>query len=51
MRRRDRIDSNREASPLRVAADAVVLDTTDMSVEAVLAETERLVEGGGWTAE
>jgi cytidylate kinase len=51
MRRRDRIDSNREDSPLRVAADAIVLDTTDMSVEAVLAETERLVEGGGWTAE
>jgi len=51
MRRRDDIDSNREDSPLRVAADAIVLDTTDMSVEAVLAETERLVEGGGWTAE
>jgi cytidylate kinase len=51
MRRRDRIDSNREASPLRVAADAVVLDTTDMSIEAVIAETERLVEGGGCPAE
>ena len=51
MRRRDRIDSNRAASPLRVAADAVVLDTTDMSIEAVIAETERLVEGGGCPAE
>jgi cytidylate kinase len=51
MRRRDRIDSNREASPLRVAADAVVVDTTDMSIEAVLAETERLIEGGGCPAE
>jgi cytidylate kinase len=51
MRRRDRIDSNREASPLRVAADAVVVDTTDMGIEAVLAETERLIEGGGCPAE
>ena len=51
MRRRDDIDSNREASPLRVAADAVVVDTTDMSIEAVLAETERLIEGGGSPAE
>jgi len=51
MRRRDRIDSNREASPLRVAADAVVVDTTDLSIEAVLAETERLIEGGGCPAE
>ena len=51
MRRRDRIDSNRETSPLRVAADAVVVDTTDMSIEAVLAETERLIEGGGCPAE
>jgi cytidylate kinase len=51
MRRRDTIDSNREASPLRVAADAVVVDTTDMSIEAVLAETERLIEGGGCPAE
>lgn len=46
MRRRDRIDSNREVAPLCVAEDAVVVDTTDLSIEEVLAEVERLVEGG-----
>jgi cytidylate kinase len=38
IRRRDAIDSGRAASPLAVAADAVVLDTTDLSVEGVVAE-------------
>jgi cytidylate kinase len=47
MRRRDEIDSNREVSPLRAAEDAVVLDTTDLSVEEVLAEMERLIEERG----
>jgi cytidylate kinase len=47
MRLRDQIDSNREVSPLRVADDAVVVDTTTMAIEDVLAEVERLVEGGG----
>ncbi len=46
MRRRDKIDSNREVAPLCVAEDAVVVDTTDLSIEEVLAEVERLVEGG-----
>ena len=45
MRRRDRIDSHREVSPLRPAEDAVRIDTTRMDVEAVVDETERLVEG------
>ncbi|OQY23752.1 MAG: cytidylate kinase [Anaerolineaceae bacterium 4572_32.2] len=47
MRRRDGIDSTRQVSPLRVAEDAVVLDTTGLSIEAVLAEVERLVEEQG----
>jgi len=47
MRRRDEIDSNREVSPLRVAHDAVVINTTGVSVEKVLAEVERLVEENG----
>jgi cytidylate kinase len=33
---RDRIDSSREVAPLRAAADAIVLDTTEMSVGQVL---------------
>lgn len=47
MRRRDEIDSNREVSPLHAAEDAVVLDTTELSIEEVLAEAIRLVEAGG----
>jgi cytidylate kinase len=43
---RDRRDSEREASPLRAAPDAVTIDTTDLTiedqVEAVIAEAERL---------
>ncbi len=45
MRRRDEIDSHREVSPLRVAEDAVVLDTTDLDVDAVLARAQCRVEG------
>ena len=44
MRRRDDIDSHREVSPLRAADDAVVIDSTDMTVKEVLEEMMRLVE-------
>ncbi len=44
MRYRDEIDSHREVSPLRAAGDAVVVDTTDLSVEEVLEHVIRLVE-------
>jgi cytidylate kinase len=36
MRRRDRIDSGRALAPLRPADDAVVIDTTGLSIEQVL---------------
>ena len=36
--RRDTYDSTRSASPLRQADDAVVIDTTDMTVEAIVDE-------------
>ena len=36
LRRRDHLDSTREASPLRPADDALVIDTTDMSVDEVV---------------
>jgi CMP/dCMP kinase len=42
--RRDRRDSEREISPLRPAADAVVLDTTSLSLEEVISEVLRLGE-------
>jgi cytidylate kinase len=47
MRRRDQIDSQRDASPLRVADNAVVLDTTDLGIEQVLVRVEQLIEERG----
>lgn len=41
VRRRDRLDSGRATSPLRPAPDALVLDTTELDLDAVVA---RLVE-------
>ena len=40
--RRDRRDSEREASPLKPAPDAVVLDTTGLSLEAVVSRVLEL---------
>jgi cytidylate kinase len=45
MRRRDRIDSSRDVSPLRAADDAVLVDTTELSIDQVVDEVEGLVEG------
>ncbi len=42
MRSRDKRDSEREASPLRPAPDAVVLDTTDLSLEGVVSRVVEL---------
>jgi CMP/dCMP kinase len=36
--RRDRQDSEREISPLKPAPDAVVLDTTSLTLEEVISE-------------
>jgi cytidylate kinase len=44
LRERDRIDSTRAVAPLRPAPDAIVLDTTDLSLEEVL---ERIGELAG----
>ncbi|MCK4451832.1 MAG: (d)CMP kinase [Anaerolineae bacterium] len=43
MRRRDKIDSEREAAPLRPADDAIIIDTTRLSIAEVLAKVEDLV--------
>ena len=43
MRERDRRDRNRAESPLRPAADAVILDSTAMSLDQVLARAEEIV--------
>ena len=39
--RRDRLDSTREASPLKAADDAIVIDTTDLTVDEVV---DRILE-------
>jgi cytidylate kinase len=41
--RRDEYDSKRALSPLRISGDAVVLDTSDMNVDQVVAAIVRLV--------
>jgi cytidylate kinase len=40
---RDEYDKNREVSPLRVAQDAIVLDTTDLDFDAVVVEVVNLI--------
>jgi len=40
---RDHIDSTRDDSPLRQAADAVILDTTDMDRQGMLAAALKLI--------
>ena len=44
MRRRDQIDSQRDAAPLRPATDAVIIDTTDLQIEQVMVQVRELVE-------
>ncbi len=41
---RDERDSNRAVAPLRPAADAVLIDTSQMSIETVLSEVLKLVD-------
>lgn len=50
VRRRDNLDSGRAASPLRVAGDAVELDTTELDVAGVLTQLHKLVEQHGLLA-
>jgi cytidylate kinase len=44
IRERDRLDSEREISPLRAADDAVVVDTSDTALDQVLDQLEALVK-------
>lgn len=46
-RRRDALDSGRAASPLRMADDAIELDTTELDVAGVLEQLNKLVEQRG----
>jgi cytidylate kinase len=49
VRRRDQIDSGRALAPLRLAEDAVWIDTSSLTVEQVLERLQVLVEG--WSAQ
>lgn len=44
MRRRDRMDSQRAAAPLKPADDAIIIDTTEMTIAQVLDAVMALVE-------
>jgi cytidylate kinase len=43
IRERDQRDQTREVSPLRAAEDAVMIDSTTLSLEEVIARVARLV--------
>jgi cytidylate kinase len=45
--RRDRLDSTRTADPLRQADDAVVLDTTELGIDEVVARLHALLDSDG----
>jgi cytidylate kinase len=45
MKARDERDRNRAQSPLKPAVDAVILDSTAMSLDEVLARSEEIVRG------
>jgi cytidylate kinase len=44
IRARDRRDSTREVAPLKPAADAILLDTSDLDVADAIAEALRLTQ-------
>ncbi len=44
LKKRDKIDSTREIAPLRVASDAVVINTDTLSVTEVLSEIEKYAQ-------
>ena len=43
VQRRDAIDSSRVTAPLRAAPDAVIIDSTDLSIVEVIARVEQLI--------
>ena len=45
MRIRDRIDSSRDVAPLHPAEDAVIIDSTELSIDETIARALELIEG------
>ncbi len=46
MKERDRIDSTRDIAPLKPAGDAVIIDTTGLTIDEVVARAMRLIDKG-----
>ena len=44
VRARDERDSNRSTAPLKPAADAVILDTSGLTIAAVLETAEKIID-------
>ena len=51
MRRRDRNDSTRDLAPLKPAADAIVIDSTELTIEEVIASMLAHIEASGSQSE
>ncbi|MEJ5312311.1 MAG: (d)CMP kinase [Anaerolineae bacterium] len=45
LQQRDQIDSSRAAAPLKAAPDAILFDSTDLSIDEMLEQAENLVDG------
>ncbi|WP_044749052.1 (d)CMP kinase [Bacillus alveayuensis] len=45
IRKRDKLDSERETAPLRKAKDAIEIDTTALSIEEVVEKIKKLIKG------
>lgn len=47
IKRRDQIDSSRQTAPLKPASDAMIFDTTDLTIEAMFERAEALFDCDG----
>jgi cytidylate kinase len=43
LKKRDLIDSSRAISPLRPATDSIIIDTSDLSIDEVVSECEKII--------
>ena len=44
VKERDKIDSNREIAPLRKAEDAILIDSTNMTIEEVVNRVIKIID-------
>ena len=43
IKQRDTIDTNRQTAPLAAASDAIILDTTNLTIQQMFLEAERII--------